>query len=264
MVNAFRHRDRENIEIYVGNFKDVEPLLPQFETVTLIGVLEYASGYLCTTEPWLHLLEAALRHLKPGGRLLLAIENKLGMKYWAGCREDHTGRLFNSIENYPESRGVQTFSKRELESLLHAAGYVNLKFYYPYPDYKLPNAIYSGAYLPRKGTLTFFKWGMQDFVDRALCSRLEIPAGLIPQLWQMERILDIYKMLRENFPQTELTLFTCRHEKIDWKYDEIESIFSQIFFSDTEDLSYQKYVEAGGKAGHMMWSASSFYRLPPI
>ena len=31
------------------------------------------------------------RHLKEGGRILLAIENRLGMKYFAGCTEDKRG-----------------------------------------------------------------------------------------------------------------------------------------------------------------------------
>lgn len=184
LVNAFRHRDRENIEIYVGNFEDIEPSLPQFDIVTLIGVLEYASSYLHTQEPYLQMLQAAWRHLKPGGRLILAIENKLGMKYWAGCREDHTGRLFDSIESYPERCGVQTFSKKELENLLQAAGYADLKFYYPYPDYKLPNAIYSDAYLPRKGTLTS---NMRNFdqerlllFDEAKAYSAVLDAGLFP------------------------------------------------------------------------------------
>lgn len=154
MVNAIRHRERDNIEIYVGNFENIESALPEFDVVTLIGVLEYAKSYLHSEEPYLDMLKAARRHLKPDGRLILAIENKLGMKYWAGCHEDHTGRLFDSIENYPESCDIRTFSKKELTDLLQAAGYCDLKFYYPYPDYKLPNAIYSDSYLPSKGTLT--------------------------------------------------------------------------------------------------------------
>lgn len=154
MVNAVRHQLRDNIEIYVGNFEDIESTLPTFDVVTLIGVLEYAQSYLHSQEPYAHMLQTAWRHLKPGGRLILAIENKLGMKYWAGCHEDHTGRLFDSIENYPERRDIRTFSKKELTDLLQTVGYYDLKFYYPYPDYKLPNAVYSDSYLPSKGTLT--------------------------------------------------------------------------------------------------------------
>lgn len=43
----------------------------------------------------------------------MAIENKLGLKYFAGCKEDHVGRMFEGIEGYKNTSGVETFSKRE-------------------------------------------------------------------------------------------------------------------------------------------------------
>lgn len=185
MVNAVRHQERDNIEIYVGNFEDIESALSEFDVVTLIGVLEYAKSYLHSEEPYLDMLKAVWRHLKPGGRLILAIENKLGMKYWAGCHEDHTGRMFDSIENYPERRDIQTFSKKELTDLLQTAGYCNLGFYYPYPDYKLPNTIYSDAHLPGKGMLTN---NMRNFdqerlllFDEAKAYDAVLDGGLFPE-----------------------------------------------------------------------------------
>ena len=30
----------------------------------------------------------------------MAIENKLGLKYWSGCKEDHTGRYFEGVSKY--------------------------------------------------------------------------------------------------------------------------------------------------------------------
>ena len=83
----------------------------------------------------------------------MAIENKLGLKYFAGCKEDHVGRMFEGIEGYKNTSGVETFSKRELEKLLDANGYHNYRFYYPYPDYKFATTIYSDSYLPKKGEL---------------------------------------------------------------------------------------------------------------
>lgn len=85
--------------------------------------------------------------------MIIAIENRLGLKYCAGCREDHTGRYFDSIENYPEDKGIHTFSKAELKALTERSGFDICEFYYPYPDYKLTSAIYSDSYLPRKGEL---------------------------------------------------------------------------------------------------------------
>lgn len=153
LINATRHKDHGNIEIIVENFEDVEKSLPKFDVITLIGVLEYAKSYIHAKAPFEIFLNAILQHLNPNGQLIIAIENKIGMKYWAGCREDHTGRFFDSIEDYPENQNIRTFSRKELTVLLEKSGYKRLKFYYPYPDYKLPMAIYSDSYLPQNKTL---------------------------------------------------------------------------------------------------------------
>lgn len=154
MINAYRHMGFDNIEIYVGNFSDItKGINEKFDFVTLIGVLEYGGLYIPSKNPFVDFVSAASEHLKPDGRLVIAIENKLGMKYWAGCAEDHTGIFFEGIENYPHGGGIRTFSRKELKELLSAAGLENTEFYYPYPDYKFPTVIYSDRYLPKRGEL---------------------------------------------------------------------------------------------------------------
>lgn len=153
LINANRNKDKNNIKIYVGNFQTVAPSLPQFDVITLIGVLEYGRLYIDSPEPYTAFLKQIKGLLRPNGRVIIAIENRLGLKYWAGCREDHTGRYYDSIENYPEDKGIQTFSKGELTEILEKAGFDRHDFYYPYPDYKLASTVYSDAYLPRRGEL---------------------------------------------------------------------------------------------------------------
>ena len=153
-INAWKNKEAENLEIVVGNFNTVSDNLTEtFDYVTLIGVFEYAKTYIQEEEPYRVFLDKINRHLKPNGKILMAIENKLGLKYFAGCKEDHVGRMFEGIEGYKNTSGVETFSKRELEKLLDANGYHNYRFYYPYPDYKFATTIYSDSYLPKKGEL---------------------------------------------------------------------------------------------------------------
>ncbi len=154
LVNAYRHRSYDNIRICVGNFQDIEKnLTEQYDYITLIGVFEYAQGYIGTDSPYTEFLRQIKRHLAPGGRIVIAIENRLGLKYWAGCREDHTGNLFESIENYAGGAHVRTFARPELEKLFQEVGLCDYTFYYPYPDYKLPAEIFSDEYLPNIGSL---------------------------------------------------------------------------------------------------------------
>lgn len=151
-INAKRNEKYHNLEIMVGNFEDIE-LTEKFDYVTLIGVLEYADSYINAQSPYEEMLKRVKKFLKPNGTLIIAIENKFGLKYFAGAMEDHTGNLFDGIENYKNVSSVRTFSKNEIEFLLQKAGYQENDFYYPIPDYKLPTAVYAKNYLPKAGDL---------------------------------------------------------------------------------------------------------------
>jgi len=147
MINAYRNRTAENLTILVGNLQNYSGK-GQYDYVTSIGVLEYAGRFIKSDEPYLDFLKQLSSQLKKGGKLILAIENRLGIKYWSGSNEDHTGRLFDSIEDYPENTGIQTFGRYELDALLKDAGFKKNDFYYPFPDYKMPVDIYSDRYQP--------------------------------------------------------------------------------------------------------------------
>lgn len=153
-INAYRNKACDNVEIKVGNFADVEPkLTKQYDYITLIGVFEYAECYIDSPSPYLDFLEIIKKHLKPGGELIIAIENRMGLKYFAGCKEDHTGLVGEGLKRYPTTNGVKTFDRMELEEILQKSQCDNYEFFYPYPDYKLPLQIYSDDYLPKKGEL---------------------------------------------------------------------------------------------------------------
>ncbi|MCI8991516.1 MAG: class I SAM-dependent methyltransferase [Eubacterium sp.] len=154
LVNAYRHEEEENITIYVGNFMDVEQALPKlYDVITLIGVFEYGQGYIGGKTPYHDFLKIIKRHLKPDGQIWLAIENKFGMKYWAGCSEDHYGTYFSGIEDYPETGTARTFSRDALLKIAKECGLRANMVYYPYPDYKLPSELFSDEYLPEPGQL---------------------------------------------------------------------------------------------------------------
>lgn len=154
-INAYRNKDADNVLIHVGNFKDVEKTLPNdFDYIFLIGVFEYAQGYMGSDTPYEDFLNILKAHLKPEGRLVIAIENLWGLKYWAGCREDHLGSYFSGLEGYPKDCGVRTFTRRGLEEICKNTGVTDYHFYYPYPDYKFMTTIYSDDRLPNVGELS--------------------------------------------------------------------------------------------------------------
>ena len=112
-----------------------------FDVVLCIGVLEYAGN-----DP-----VAFLGHLaglvRPGGALVVAIENRFGLAYWLQADEDHLGLPFVGLEGYPTvaatdaTATVRTFSRAELAGHLTTTGLTAQRWYQPYPDYKLPTAV---------------------------------------------------------------------------------------------------------------------------
>ena len=144
---AKRHKSRENLEIIVGNLNDIT-FDQKFDYITLIGVFEYAISFTNDEKPYHKFIENIKKLLKPDGKILIAIENKFGMKYFLGAPEDHTSVMFDSITGYKKSNNVRTFGREEIIKILKETGIEHSNFYYPLPDYKMPNVIFSDTVLP--------------------------------------------------------------------------------------------------------------------
>ena len=147
-----RCKNKQNLEIIVANFNDIK-FDKKFDYITLIGVLEYAPLYTKTQNPFYDFLVQIKSLLKEDGKLLIAIENQYGMKYFSGVPEDHTAKLYDGITGYENKNGIRTFGKKELKEIIEKSGLKYTKFYYPMPDYKLPNIIFSDEYLPNEETI---------------------------------------------------------------------------------------------------------------
>lgn len=169
LINAYQNQECDNVEIYVGNFEEIR-LEEKFDYITLIGVLEYAAFYTKGTNPYKTMLKQVSSMLKPDGKLLVAIENKFGLKYWCGAPEDHTGVPFECLHNYESeyeadrygSSAVRTFSRQVLQEMFTAVGLTKQRFYYPLPDYKFPSAVFSDNYLPNEDEIRAVKFYYPD------------------------------------------------------------------------------------------------------
>ena len=81
LINAYRNKDKDNIEILVGNFEDIEKdIVEKYDYITLIGVFEYGEAYISSEKPYENFLKIISKHLKENGKIIIAIENKLGSK----------------------------------------------------------------------------------------------------------------------------------------------------------------------------------------
>jgi len=126
--NRLRYQKQDNIRYVAGDLDSFHE--EGFDYVVMTGSL---------MEPCGDQIEKAKALLKPDGKLILSVCNRLGLKYQAGAAADKI-RL----------------SRMELMELLcgKEGTQGRAEFYYPMPDYKLPVTLYSDSYLPTKGDLT--------------------------------------------------------------------------------------------------------------
>ncbi len=95
--------------------------------------------------------------LKDTGKILLFLNNRLGINYFCGERDPHTNRNFDGIENYrraqdfaDEKRGARCYSKAEIVDILNGASLDSFRFYSVFPSLQMPQLIYSEEYLPQE------------------------------------------------------------------------------------------------------------------
>lgn len=152
-INQVRNGKLENVNFLTGRIEQVQE--SDFNLIFLVGSLPLAESYVTTKDDaYRTLLENCRNLLKADGRMILALPNKLGLKYFAGCREDYFGAPFTGVEDYYYHKGMRTFGKNELTTLLKNAGFDRADWYYPYPDYRFMTSLYSDQYQPREGELT--------------------------------------------------------------------------------------------------------------
>ena len=123
----------------------------KFDLILSIGVLEWIPKFSNSSGSaeliQLQFLKKCKKDLTPNGFLLIGIENRIGLKYLLGARDDHTG--VREILCYSKEIAKGKFSKvyqKKLECLTHSiseytailkqAGFTSIEIYTAHPDYK--------------------------------------------------------------------------------------------------------------------------------
>lgn len=135
---AQRYEEYNNILIIAGEWNEF-PVNEMFDYV----IVEEAVNTSYEMEA---LLEMLCPVLKETGRIIFVCENRFGMRYWCGVPDPIHGQPFAGIRGR-QTEGMMTRQKliEALKKNKHIAGW---NIYYPFPNHKLPQAIYSEQYLP--------------------------------------------------------------------------------------------------------------------
>lgn len=141
-IARLRTAELQSVTVVSDNFESFATER-KFDVITFIGVLEYANQFVKGENPAAEMLQRARSMLKPGGVVVIAIENQLGLKYFAGAPEDHVARRMFGLENRYTSDGVRTYGRDDFTRLIKEAGFPSVRFHAPFPDYKFPVTIFS-------------------------------------------------------------------------------------------------------------------------
>ncbi len=144
-----RYPEADGLEVYAGDWEEIS-FGESFDYVVFAGGLEVAGSGTDDLRVYAGCVGKLRSLLKPRGILFVAVENRYGLRYLCGERERHTGRPFAGIDHAMGSAKGRPFSREELLEVLRMAGEERLKLYYPLPDWRMPQLIYTDGHLPEE------------------------------------------------------------------------------------------------------------------
>ena len=124
----------ENLELIVGNWKNIKQE-EKFDYIVMIGLELEEEGFS-------KIFERLKELITPKGIILIAVNNILGL------------RTLNGIENVVEEKKEENLvGRNEIINVINQSEISNFKFYYPLPNYKVPNIIFTDNHLPSRESI---------------------------------------------------------------------------------------------------------------
>lgn len=121
-----------------------------YDIIVAVDILEYARDPA-------YLLYCVRCLLKPSGKLLLAADNRLGIRYFCGDQDFFTNKNYDGIENYRhllswerESMKGRAYAKAEIRGFLEKAGFLNHRFFSVFPRIENPQLLLAEDYEPNE------------------------------------------------------------------------------------------------------------------
>ncbi len=240
----------------------------RYDVVCLIGVLEYADVTGHGPDNRFDAMLAKVKSLcRPGGVLILAIENRLGLKYWAGASEDHLGDRFAGLAGYPDKPAPRTFSRKELKRMLNRNGFPAVREYFPFPDYKIPDTVMSAEMIEHEPLLASELATIRPFEDYSRKRLNLFPESLAAQSVAEAGLLadmsNSFLMLAAVSDQSSTMERLCRAEaagEVAWHYalsnrtDPIVTIFQA---AEAGMLVSKQALSQGHAAAAVEWTGEA-------
>lgn len=146
ILNWYPFKENQKIK-EITNIEEIDEINEKFDIIILIGINEKQNIVL---EEVIKKLEKTLTE---NGKILLAVDNKFSIEAFNGTPDKIYNKKFTSLTGYNnEQNKRETYTRTSLEKIVTNLGY-NIRFYYPLPDYKIPNVIFTDEQLPEYNSI---------------------------------------------------------------------------------------------------------------
>ena len=118
----------------------------KYDIIFLNGTLENANCIINSNISELDLINICKDSLEKNGRLYIAVDNSKGVRYQVGDKSEHCEKIYDSLrDKYNNGR---LYNKEELDNIIKSTDFKYIKYYYPLPNYEVPNVVFTNESLP--------------------------------------------------------------------------------------------------------------------
>ena len=142
-----KHIKYENLELIAGSIKNII-FEKKFNYIILNNIIDKLYDLDENFTNINDFLDKIKSLLIDNGKIIIITDNKFGIKYFAGQPNENTHIAYDGLVDFYHTDKYNIYGKKELENILNQNGLLNNKFYYPLPDFRIPNIIFSDDNLP--------------------------------------------------------------------------------------------------------------------
>ena len=149
ILNWYPFKENQKIK-EIKNIEEIDLCNEKFDVIILVGIFENQNIKLK------ELIKKVEKILEEKGKILITIDNKFGLEAFNGTPDKIYKKKFASLTGYNnEQNKRETYTKSSIENEIRKLGY-NMRFYYPLPDYKKPNVIFTDEQLPEYNSIGIY------------------------------------------------------------------------------------------------------------
>jgi hypothetical protein len=140
-ITNLRLKDKENVEIFVGNFMEMT-FINNFDYVVLLDTIKSPVQEEFVSDPYKQFFMYLNYFTKVDCKLILSLSNMLGLQYLNGAFNEKTGTIFTDL-TIPMDMASTSFTKKEYARIAEVLDFKNPEWYYPIPNQFAPEIVLS-------------------------------------------------------------------------------------------------------------------------